>query len=392
MESDNLKKVLKRIEKKKINILFEMERIEKRLRKLRLIWLCSLIIGGLTVLNGCDVCGNSSNVVVEEGDYYFSALPANSTSIEPSIFRINSDGTNLREVIKNAELYSPPSRDKKLVFLAQYGLGARSLMMSNIDGSNAIQIGPDFWTSRQYPVLSPDGLKIAVYTGSGSLWLILNKIDFQKVSSQFCEGTLASFSPDASKLAIFEGKDLLGPLTLKIFDVTKSPPPLLSQKVYVSGIYKRNGIPSIEWSLNGELMTFVLSISVGPTYFDSIHVVQWYNLDNDNAIEMSGGAFMPALSPDNSKIAFAGGDGNIWVRSTDPNDRKNINLTTGTNQFINLYPRWTSDGNDVYYSKYSKDDITNIFHATLEFVSTATDPPQIRVLGNNIYRAFRNYR
>lgn len=380
-----MKKVLKYIEglsKNSSEILIN----SGILKKMKIVSLaCSLIIGGLVILNGCDVCDSGEPSKPEEGDIYFTALSANSNL--PSIFRVNFDGSNLREVIKNGILYSSPSLNKKISYLSTTSLAERYAFIANIDGSNATQVGADFWNSRQYPVLSPDGSKVAVFTGNKSLWVIYNQTDFQKASSKFCEGTIPSFSPDGSKMAIYEGNDLYSQLTVKIIDVSKSPPQTIIEKAYTSGIMPwKDEQPSVRWTADGEYIVFMLSDN---TYFDYIHYTTWYNFSNEQVIEMSGaGAFTPSMSLDRNKIIYAGRDGNIWIRYL--NENKRVNLTS-INSAIGycIYPQWTPDEKNIFYTKYFRDDMDK-FHATLEVVNMEADPPQIRVLGNNVFRAFWN--
>ncbi len=64
---------------------------------------------------GCDFCINDGGTyVMEESDIYFTSLPVNSNVT--SIFRISAEGKNIREIVRNAQIYTEPSRNKKIVF------------------------------------------------------------------------------------------------------------------------------------------------------------------------------------------------------------------------------------------------------------------------------------
>lgn len=367
------------------NIDFKLKRLKKPVYGL-MFFICSLIIYG-SLLSGCDVCDNTNEYKVEEGDIYFTAVPVNSNL--PSIYRINADGKNLREVVKNGILTSRPTKDNKLVFLRENPDGQKVVVQSDIDGRNPKIIGDYSWSKQFNPIISPDGKYVAVMIGSKDLWIISNGTTYYKVSNKICENSMPVFSQDGTKLAFYEGYDFTGPLTVKTYSIVTNPPVLLSQSpVSQTGISSWKGEALIDWSVDGDNLTYLFSSSSAS---DMITISEWDNPGNSQSYEIPGfGAFQPSLSPDKTKLVFAGRDGNIWLRDLSASENKYLNLTGNSSQTVyNIYPQWSPDGRNVIYSKYFTDDL-NIIHATLEIVSTDTDPPTVKVLSNNVLRGFWN--
>jgi len=342
-----------------------------------------LIIAG-SLLNGCDVCSTNNNVTVEEGDIYFSAIPVN--RLQPSIYRIDTDGKNFREVTKNGMLFSPPSSNKKIVYLEEY-LEGKFVVLSDISGLNPKQIGDNSWTGKSYSVLSPDGKYVAVVVGLNDLWLITVGSGYQKITNKICQNTLPVFSPDGKKLAFYEGRDFSAPLTVKVFDLNSSSPVLVSQASYPTGINPWYGEATIDWSKDGKSLTYIISPD---TLSDLVYITEWDNPDNSTSYQISTfGAFEPVLSPDRQQIAFAGRDGNIWIKNLASTAKKNITNVTSKLQY-NLYPQWSSDGKKIIFSTFFNDD-KNVLHGTLHIAEDLeTDSPSIKVLSNNVYRGFWN--
>lgn len=341
----------------------------------------------MTLLSGCDVCETGPPVKQPEGDIYFSALPVN--SIRPSIFRINSDGKNLKEIIKNGYLYSPPSSDKKLVFLQENTEGRNVVILSDIEGNNRREIGDMTWSgARSYPIISPDGSKVSVCVGARELWIIFNETNYSKITNKLCSNTLPVFSPDGSKIAFYEGYDLFVQFTFKVFDLKTTPPSLISQKICANGLLNWFGESTIDWTFDINSVTF----SESPNLLaDSVHITNGESQGSVKSYEVPGfGAYQPVLSSDKQKIAFAGRDGNIWIRDLIDNSNKYLNITgSNSKQAYNIYPQWSDNGESIIYSKYFKDDAVTT-HATLEIADLTVDPPKIRILSNNVYRGFWN--
>ncbi|MFN3307009.1 MAG: hypothetical protein ACK42Z_07475, partial [Candidatus Kapaibacteriota bacterium] len=105
------------------------------MKECRYVWKTAIIVVNFVILLfACDPCKYEDMYSFPEGDIYFTALPVNSN--EPSIFQIDIDQSNPKELIKNGRLFSAPSKDNKLVFIRDYSTGSQDVILSNIDGSN----------------------------------------------------------------------------------------------------------------------------------------------------------------------------------------------------------------------------------------------------------------
>jgi hypothetical protein len=94
---------------------------------------------------------------------------------------------------------------------------------------------------------------------------------------------------------------------------------------------------------------------------------------------------MPSLSPDKLWVAFAARDGNIWRRNLTEDKYYRMTEVDSTIEY-NLYPQWTNDGKEIFYTKYYYDDLTK-FSGTLEKVSFETR--RSLVLSNNVLRVYK---
>lgn len=333
----------------------------------------------------CDYCGTGTGTnTIVEGDIYFTAVAVNGNT--PSIFRIATDGKNMRQVISNGRIYSAPSKDKKIVFISEYIPGVKHLFISRIDGQNVTSLMDDnFAKDKLYPIISSDGKYIALNDIRYGLWLIKNETEVYQLTNNLCQNTIPSFSPDGTKLAFYDGGYLFNPQTIFVYDLTQNPPAICAKKQHSTGLYQMKGEAMINWSYDSKYVSYSISES---EEVDIVYIGE-YNKNEDIGYEITSiGAYNPILNKEMNKIVFSARDGNLWMRSLADTGKKYWNLTNSSKVY-NVYPQWSSDGKKLLYSKYYKDDLEDN-HAAMELIDFNNNN-EIRVLSNNVNRGFWNY-
>ena len=329
--------------------------------------------------SGCDVCNVGESKDKDATDIFFSAVPFNGDT--SAIFAVSPDGSNLRMIVNDAVLYSGPSRKKLIVFLKE-DKGVDTLLYTvktNGDSLYKSTFTISF-NMVENPVTSPDGKNVAVDVGNGELIMYDFLLGAQIASNNFCEGTNLSFSPDGKYLAFYEGSNIRGPLTIKVID-TSDVNNVIYQKKFSFGIKPWKGETGIEWTSDSRTIIYILSDSGS----DIINIDDIDGGNNKQIISSGIGAFMPVISPDKSTIAFAGRDGNIWLEKII--EGGNFKLTNADTAIdYNLYPQWTSDGKNVFFTHCFTDDGTDKFGGNLEIIDVQTLKKM--VLSNNVFRGF----
>jgi hypothetical protein len=347
-----------------------------------------LLMGILTfpIFTSCDPCRYDDIYSIPEGDIFFNALPVNSS--EPSIFQIDVNQSNLREIIKNGKLYSPPSRDKKLVFVRDNPTGSQDVIVSNIDGTNQRIIAGSYrWYSRDFAIISSNGMFIAIGANTNELWIAREEKSFLKLSNNFCKGTLPAFSPDGSKIAFFEGKDVYtSPQWLVVYYLETEPPQRLCRKELPGQIVELFGEPTISWSNDG---TFVYCALENKETYDLIYKTSFEgSYERTWEVEFIGCAAVVPTKDDNI-FYITGRDGSLWL--------VNFNELAGRYRFVsqaggfsyNLFPMVDKNYSNILYTRFYRDEL-NPFGGTLEIVSLVDKKASPKIIGSNVYRAFWN--
>jgi len=353
---------------------------------LRYIFAITAVIFLSLLLISCDNCaGGTGEYQMIETDIYFTSSAVNSHVT--GIFRINKEGREFSPVVNNAQIYSEPSATNKIVYTSFVAQDVKYIFKSDIDGRNPQVVQKEnFSNDKLYPVLSSDGRFIVVNDVSRGLWLIDEENEYIKISEDFCENTLPSFSPDGTKLAYYEGGFLYNPLSVVILDLTQSPPVEINRKIHSTGLEKYSGEATIGWSKDGQKICYVLTLSIASDFIFIADVLS----SNETAFEVTSiGAYQPALSNDMSQVVFAARDGNLWIRNLVDTTKRYLQLTTSGKVSTSLYPMWSDDGQKIMFVKQFKDE-EDIMTRTLEIIDIRYYEDGSKVLSNNVFRGFWN--
>jgi Tol biopolymer transport system component len=342
-----------------------------------------LVLWALLILFGCDTCRYDEVYYGQPGDIFFTALPVNST--EPSIFQITLDNKNPQEIIKNGILYSAPSRNGLMVFIRNYPQGSQDVILCNINGSGQRAIASSYiWQSRNSAIISSNGNNIAIVANENELWLVRNETRFYKLSNSFCKGTLPSFSPDGTKIAFFEGKDIYSAVGLAVYYADADPPVELNRKPLNGQLIEVFGEPTIVWSEDGQYLIYPLETENEPDY---LYIVS-YNGSSEKTYEFgTTGCAYAIPNKDLTKVYLTGKDGILWSFSFGELGQRYKAVSQSFGSSFNVFQNLSNDGKNIIYTRYYRDDL-NIFRGTLELVSLTDDTPHPKILGSNVYRAF----
>lgn len=352
------------------------------IRKSLLLFLVFILI--LLLFYSCDPCNYNEVSLIPEGDVYFTALPANSN--QPSIFQINLSNKTTYEIIKNGILFSAPSFDKKFVFLRNNINGGQDIVVSNINGSNQRVIAGNFsWQIRNFAIISPKGQIIAIGANNNELWLLRNEDKAYRLSSNFCRGTLPAFSPDGSKIAFFEGKDIYSQMKITTYFVDTDVPFALGSKALEGSAIELFGDIYPSWSPDGEFVFF-------PRYslnFGDILYIYRYDLKTySKYIVTVSGCFNAITSAGLRFVYLTGRDGILWRRDISDTIYPRVKVISPSygvsyNVFQDLSPNETK----IIYTRYYRDDKAP-FRGTLEIANLTDSIFKPKILVNNVFRGF----
>ncbi|MFA6569875.1 MAG: hypothetical protein WCT77_01425 [Bacteroidota bacterium] len=353
---------------------------------LRVIMRSIILLGSffsILLISCCDTCntgGPGDNDYSE--DIFFSALPVRST--QPSVFAVSPDGKNLREVLKNGIIYSSPSSGYKIALLMQDAQGDTILAVGSTLSDSVRTISLNKKYKRIFnPVISQNDKYIAVATDTKELLIVANEVYTQFPSYNYCETSVASFSPDSRYLAFYEGDSLQSALTLKVV-LSDYPKQVVFSKTYPDGLSQWKGDATISWASDGSFFCYVITNSG-----DGYDYIIANKIDGSEVFRMQIigiGASQPEVSPDNASVAFAAKDGNIWRRTISDGRSYKITNVDSTEEFC-VYPQWTHDGKKILYSRFEKTAVIGHFEGTLEIYNLETKRNMI--LGNDVFRGFQ---
>lgn len=338
------------------------------------------------LLIACDPCNYDQVNPIPEGDIYFSALPANSST--PSIFQIQLSSNVTHEIVKNGILYSSPSVDKKIVFIRNNINGGQDIILSKIDGSNQRIIAGSFsWNSREFAIISSNGRNIAIGANNKELWIIRDETKSYRLTSNLCPNTIAAFSPDGSKIAFFEGNDIYSLMKISIYLVENDPPVLLGTRELEGTTIELYGEISPTWSSDSRFIFF-------PRYFlnrgDVLYILSYDLKVQRTYVVTISGCFYALPSSDLHYAYLTGRDGILWRRDITDTILPRVKVVSPSygvsyNVFADLSP----DERKILYTRYYRDEKVP-FRGTLELANLTDSVIRPTMLVNNVFRGFWN--
>ncbi|MFP4527265.1 MAG: TolB family protein [Candidatus Kapaibacterium sp.] len=328
---------------------------------------------------GCDVCDLGEGDGNGEYSVYFTAVPLNSDI--PGIFTVSEDGTGLHEIINNGILYSPPAANGRIAFMqTDLASGENQIVIAGIDGSNPeVIVRENALWDISFPILSPDGARIAFYGGRKELWLVnVSDATVNRITSNFADGTLPAFSPDGGRLVFFENVE--GGVRLAMVNTFGNQNKLTLD--YDLTLIDYRGESRISWAQGGSRIAF--SLTSGEA--DYLVLVDG-DLNELSRIRIDyPGVFMPDISATGEKVIFTAPDnGSLWLADLSGESPKFRDLTGSAAGEINLYPTWSDDGKYALFNKSYADDPEHSYN-TLFIIEPSTR--KISVLSNNAYRGY----
>ncbi|MFC1942916.1 hypothetical protein ACFLWU_06870 [Chloroflexota bacterium] len=282
------------------------------------------------------------------------------------IYVINTDGSGIRRLTNNNsynDIFPVLSPDgKKIAFIFVSYLGTSGLFLMNTDGGEKVK-STDNLTDYGDLEWSPDGTKI-LFIGrqdkkaDGIYTINADGSGLRKLTNGGGSGWAPTWSPDGTKIAFTMGpglSDMMPPGTTTIWVMNSDGSNQVPIKKY-SGPIGYAAYP--DWSPDGEKLVFVTSI-------DGILQTCVMNADGSDQVNLSKyedsqfREYWAEWSPNGSKIAFvreysSSGEWEIVVMNPDGSDKRVV--SSNCTKYLQNFA-WSPDGNRIAYaSKSSSDD------------------------------------
>jgi hypothetical protein len=370
-----------------LNVFGSMIRKNDKTKTKQTIRTAALICASILFITACDVC-EPIKPAKYESEIYFSAMPL--TESVPSIYGIDAQGADLREIIKNGVLCSAPAINGNFAFIREEA-GSTSLMIYEGEdaGVKKVQLG-EAYKNPGDAVISAKGNYLAFtaeHLGDRVLVLQDNSIGAvqKEVSQKYLLGSGFAFSPDNEYLAFFEEDP---GIILKIIHTDDLA--VKETNFYPAGSVKLSSEARVEWSQDSQWITYTLNEEDE----DQIYVRSLNGTIGRKYTAKKFGALHPVFAQDETDLCCSGRLGHIHRYDVATDTTRRYYLVKADTSFeMNKYPRWSSEGEDkVIYSCYPKHNTEGKFSAVLKIVSdvynTDYEKMRHRVLCSNVYKAF----
>lgn len=350
----------------------------------------------LTFVQSCDTCtGIEGKGTNPENEIFFTASPINGNL--PNIYKVDTDGSNIKSVILNGVTYSAPALNGKISFIRKdESEGNSKLFISDIDGSNSkliIQDNDIFNVT--FPIISPNGRFVAFNAGNSRLFyydVTAQSPSFNQISGRLSLGSRAVFSSNSNYLAFIEGDGSTIPYSIKVVDARSTD---IVNEVFSKSLNKPvfpdNSELSLSWSADSKSIVFTLRNSSN----DDIYIID-IESKSERIVSIPNseiGGSQPCISPKGDYLAVSGTDGNIWLIFIATNDFRFSNITNSNGFERNHNPRWSVDGKRIMYSsssRFDSDFFSTLICSELAYDITLVSPIRTYILSNNAIRGFWN--
>ncbi|MGE5480871.1 MAG: TolB family protein [Chloroflexota bacterium] len=347
----------------------------------------------LLTICGCDVCppqgGGNDDL---SGYIFFTAYSLGAQ--RPAICYIDANGDAFREISASGTIYSAPSANNKIAFLAVDTARKKNMLyLGNIFGGSPVLIEED---NEKYsiinPILSPDGNKIAFFGGNSKLNIWINDPEtnspyIDEISASIYDNVLASFSPDGKLIAYVE--KVGGRPSLVIVDVA-APDEDLFRKTFQETAPDARTLDAPVWTPDGAQLTYVTQNDVA----DLITIVSVPGFkERSIPIDVKAlGARTAAAFNGARHIVFTGREGALWMMTLDGDKPRYTNLTESDSTQVCLYPQWSDNGKYIIYNVFSSLDDRDAHSqiALIELNLNNSTPQIVRriTLANNALRGY----
>jgi hypothetical protein len=321
----------------------------------------------LTSCNNCDT-GNNPNSGQPELGIYFTSLPLNSSI--PTVYRIDPEANDIKLILENAVIYSPPSDNGKIAFIRR-SQELNDLMLFDINNNDTSLIESDNdQFSVSYPVISSDGKKIAFFGGDTRLFIYrLDNFSIEKVSNDLYNNSLASFSPNSKMISLFEK---INNEEFKVVILDAEQTEIKIAEFNFNGELRQNNLENtLKWKDNDKLIFGYQKEENDKIIIIDIPINSVKEIDFTKDLP---GASMPDLSNNEDMVCFISSSGEILARNIDGEPRFST-LTDNNNNVRYTYPDWSPDGKYIIVNR----------NYNSEFNSENSDIIVLKIVRNGVF-------
>ncbi len=346
-----------------------------------------LIIAGL---NSCDNCStNTTNSDKNIHKIYFTASINNTNST--SVFSIDKDLRNTKELISNAIIYSEPSNNGYIAYISTNQEKEKSLYIYNLnDNSSTLVAKESLIFGIFYPILSPDGLRLAINAGDSKLIIYNNDNSgtFNQISSSFEDNSTVAFSPDSKLLAFIEKLSNTS-FKVKVIDAANnSSINTIFEKIYTYDIITPYFYYFLSWDQSSSKLSFAFR-DQDSSYIHIINVLDKQDTKisfNTNNINFYGFK----ISPNANYAAFTNNDGNLWIMKIKDNDYNFYKITNVPSDYFAIGPNWADDGSKILFSLINRNNqelYNTLMLADIRYETNIT-ATSINLVSNNVFKGY----